>query len=36
MGCGQSLTINALKCLVDQLEKRILQIDQSKSALKHL
>jgi len=36
IGCGQSLTTNALKRLVDQLEKRILQIDQSKIALKHL
>jgi len=35
-GCGQSLTTNVLKRLVDQLEKRILQIDQSKIALKHL
>jgi len=35
-GCGQSLTTNALKHLVDQLEKRILQIYQSKIALKHL
>jgi len=36
VGCGQSVTINALKRLVGQLEKRILQIDQSKIVLKHL
>jgi len=35
-GCGQNLTTNALKHLVDQLEKRILQIYQSKITLKHL
>jgi len=34
--CDQSITTNALKHLVDQLEKRILQIDQSKIASKHL
>ena len=34
LGCGQSLITNALKRLVDQLEKKILQIDQSKIVLK--
>jgi len=34
-GC-QSLGINALKYLMDQLEERILQIDQLKNASKHL
>ena len=33
--CSQSLVINALKHLMDQLEKRILQIDQLKNASKH-
>ncbi|KAG5314766.1 HASP kinase, partial [Acromyrmex insinuator] len=36
MGCGQSLATNALKCLMDQLEKKILQTDQLKNASKHL
>ena len=36
-GCGyQSLTTDALKRLIDQLEKKILQIDQSKITVKHL
>jgi len=36
-GCGyQSLTTDALKRLIDQLKKKILQIDQSKITVKHL
>jgi len=36
LGCSQSLAANALKCLMDQLEKRILQTDLLKNALKYL
>ena len=35
-GCGQSLVTNALKCLMDQLEEKILQTDQLKNASKRL
>jgi len=35
-GCGENLTTNALKHLMDQLEERILQIDQLKNASKRL
>jgi len=32
---GQSLTVNALKHLIDQSEERILRIDQSKNVSKY-
>jgi len=35
-GCGQSLATNALKHLMDQLEERILQINQLKNTSKCL
>jgi len=35
-GCGENLTTNALKHLMDQLEEKILQIDQLKNASKRL
>jgi len=35
-GCNQSLATNALKHLMDQLEERILQTNQLKTALKRL
>jgi len=34
IGCGQSLTTNALKRLMDQLKERILQTDQLKNISK--
>jgi len=36
LGYDQNLPTNVFKRLIDQLEKRILQIDQSKIVLKHL
>jgi len=36
IGCGKNLATNALKHLMDQLEERILQIDQLKNASKRL
>ena len=35
-GCDQSLAINALKRLMDQLGEKILQTDQLQNASKHL
>ena len=34
-GCNQSLITNALKHLIDQVEERILLIEQSKNTSKH-
>jgi len=36
LGYDQNFPTNVFKRLIDQLEKRTLQIDQSKIVLKHL